>query len=91
LIGFEALQWLALTSLAAMALFVVDKHAAMHDHRRVSEATLLGVALLGGWPGAWLALWWLRHKSRKSAFQARLVLVSATSATLWVGLGWMWR
>ena len=34
------------------------------------ESTLHGLAMLGGWPGAWIAQHAWRHKSRKASFLA---------------------
>ena len=47
-----------------------DKEAAIEGSWRASENQLHGLALLGGWPGAWFAQQILRHKSSKQAFRA---------------------
>ena len=49
--------------------YAIDKSAAQKGAWRVSEQTLHGLSLLGGWPGARIAQQTLRHKSRKEAFQ----------------------
>jgi uncharacterized membrane protein YsdA (DUF1294 family)/cold shock CspA family protein len=46
-----------------------DKRAAMVGRWRTPESTLQLMALLCGWPGAWLAQRWLRHKTSKRSFQ----------------------
>lgn len=53
----------------AWLLYAFDKSAAMNRRWRTREATLLGVGLFGGWPGALLAQQQLRHKTRKLSFQ----------------------
>ena len=63
-----------LTTYAAMSLITFiaygrDKSAATTGRRRTPETTLHLLGLLCGWPGALLAQRWLRHKSRKPAFQ----------------------
>ena len=58
------------TSLICFFLYAWDKGAAPANRRRTPEATLHLWALLGGWPGALVAQHVLRHKSRKSSFQA---------------------
>ncbi|HWL62322.1 MAG TPA: cold shock and DUF1294 domain-containing protein [Steroidobacteraceae bacterium] len=58
-----------IASLAAWLLYVFDKSAAMNGRWRTQEATLLGVGLAGGWPGALVAQQQLRHKNRKLSFQ----------------------
>lgn len=62
------LAWHALLSLAAFAIYSWDKHAAIRGARRIPEARLHQLALLGGWPGALLAMRLFRHKRRKAAF-----------------------
>lgn len=59
---------------AAILLFLLDKNAARTRSRRIPEAWLLAISLLGGWPGSILAIRVLRHKSRKRSFQAMLLL-----------------
>ncbi|TJZ78854.1 DUF1294 domain-containing protein [Chitiniphilus eburneus] len=76
----------ALFSAIAVVLYWHDKHRAVNGGRRVPESTLQIVALLGGWPGAWIAQHLLRHKSRKASFRA----VFVASALLNVaGLAWL--
>lgn len=56
-------------SLVTCAMYAIDKRAAMKQRRRVSEKTLHWLALIGGWPGAWCAQQWLRHKTQKTTFR----------------------
>ncbi|GAB4290608.1 MAG: hypothetical protein Kow0096_04210 [Thiohalomonadaceae bacterium] len=53
-----------------MDLYARDKAAARRQARRTPEKTLHLLALLGGWPGAWCAQQWLRHKAHKQPFRA---------------------
>ncbi len=62
------LAWHAALSLAALLFYGWDKRAAINGTWRVPEARLHLLALLGGWPGALLAMRLFRHKSRKGAF-----------------------
>lgn len=57
-----------LMSLLSYAVYAVDKRAAQQGRRRVPERALHLLALLGGWPGAFIAQRRLRHKTRKPAF-----------------------
>ena len=50
-------------------MFAWDKQAAQSGSWRTSENTLHILSLLGGWPGALLAQFQLRHKSRKQPFK----------------------
>ena len=65
--------WLlgAMAALNALTflIYAMDKSAAQRGAWRTSEGRLHLLALLGGWPAAWWAQQWLRHKSAKSAFR----------------------
>jgi len=56
-------------SMATFVVYALDKRAARLGGWRVKEATLHGLALACGWPGALLAQSMLRHKSAKPAFR----------------------
>ena len=77
-------------SLVALVLFAWDKRAAVREKRRVPEARLHLVELLGGWPGALLAMALLRHKSSKKRYwlvtlAIALLHVGGAFAILWGG------
>ena len=56
-------------SLLAFLMYAWDKSAAQHGRWRTPEAHLQLIALLGGWPGAYVAQRTLRHKSSKTSFK----------------------
>jgi len=56
-----------------------DKLAARQGWRRARERTLHLLALLGGWPGAWLAQHVFCHKTVKPAFRRWFWLTVATN------------
>ncbi|EGQ9185891.1 DUF1294 domain-containing protein [Vibrio parahaemolyticus] len=58
-----------LLSIFTYLMFAWDKQAAQSGSWRTSENTLHILSLLGGWPGALLAQFQLRHKSRKQPFK----------------------
>lgn len=58
-------------SVLCFVVYASDKSAAASDRWRVSEDTLLGLGLIGGWPGAIVAQQFLRHKSNKASFRAK--------------------
>jgi len=65
-----AVLWLYLISSAvAFLAYAFDKSAARNDQWRTQESTLHLFALVGGWPGSFVAQKLLRHKSRKQSFQ----------------------
>lgn len=70
------------------AAFVHDKRAARLGEWRVSERTLLLLALAGGTPAAYAARHFVRHKTRKQPFVALLHLtallqLAAIAVVLW--------
>ena len=75
-----ALLWLALINLWTIHRFHDDKRRAIAGARRIPEASLLQLALLGGTPGAFLARRLFRHKTRKEPFSTRLMLIAAVQA-----------
>ena len=82
------LLWAGAASVAAFLAHGIDKHAAARQGRRVPEAALHLLALLGGWPGALLAMGLLRHKTRKAGF----LLVTAGIVVLHAALAYAaWR
>jgi uncharacterized membrane protein YsdA (DUF1294 family) len=58
-----------LFSVAAFFVYRADKRRAQAGEWRVPESTLHFLALLGGWPGAFLAQRVFRHKTSKVPFQ----------------------
>lgn len=67
------LWWLgavAALNLVTFFTYALDKSAAQQGRWRTKESHLHLLALLGGWPAAWWAQQWLRHKSRKQEFRS---------------------
>lgn len=54
---------------ALFIMYGLDKRAAVKGFRRIPESSLHVIALLGGWPAAFIAQSVFHHKTRKSAFQ----------------------
>ncbi|MDO8321722.1 MAG: DUF1294 domain-containing protein [Phenylobacterium sp.] len=71
------LLYLAVINLMTFAVFAADKRAAAGGLRRTPEATLLGLAAIGGGLGAVSAQRLLRHKTRKQPFARQLNLILA--------------
>lgn len=85
------LPWYLVLSGVTFMAYGWDKASARGGHWRTEESTLNGLALLGGWPGGWIAQYAWRHKSRKTSFQiafwaATLVNVSVLVFLLVFGL-----
>jgi uncharacterized membrane protein YsdA (DUF1294 family) len=79
----------ALASLITFVAFALDKRAAAKNRWRTPEQTLHVLELLGGWPGALLAIFMLRHKSSKGSFLVVTFLIVALHIGAW-GV-WAWR
>jgi len=81
----------ALVSLATFALYAWDKFQARNHAWRRPENTLHLFALAGGWPGAFLAQRWLRHKCSKPAFLAVFWLIVAAHLYVATDYQLAWR
>jgi uncharacterized membrane protein YsdA (DUF1294 family) len=66
--------------------FWQDKQKAINGGRRIPEADLLGLALIGGTPGAFLARHLFRHKTRKEPFSTYLQVILVLQ--IGVIIGW---
>lgn len=75
-------------SVGCFTAYAVDKSAAVTGQWRVSEARLLLLGLLGGWPGAVIAQRVLRHKTRKSTFISIFWVTVAVNVIAVVVFGW---
>ena len=82
---FDVALWgyLILVNLIAFALYGIDKRRAKQGAWRISEYTLLLVALLGGSLGALLGMRYFRHKTRHRKFRYGMPLI----LLLQLGLG----
>lgn len=78
--------WCALASLVAFVAYWLDKADAQRGRWRTPESILQTLALVGGWPGAWIAQQALRHKTRKASFQATFwaCVVLNLAALAWI-------
>lgn len=80
-----------LLSLVSYFAYARDKRAAQRGQWRTSENALHLLALLGGWPGAWLAQQRLRHKSMKLSFRWMFWLTVMMHVALVNWLVWSWQ
>jgi len=62
-------------SLFTFIVYAADKGRAAAGEWRVSESVLHSLELIGGWPGAFVAQQWLRHKNAKVGFQVVFWLI----------------
>jgi uncharacterized membrane protein YsdA (DUF1294 family) len=81
-----ALVALVVVNLITMLRFWQDKVRAVEGDRRVPEADLLALAMVGGSPGTLLARRVFRHKTRKQLFSNHLYLIVAVQTGALIGL-----
>lgn len=79
-----ALAVLLLTNVLAFAAMGIDKRRARRGGSRISERTLLWLAVPLASPGAWLGSRVFRHKTKKLGFRLWLSAVTLLN----VGLVW---
>ena len=74
----------------AFAAFGIDKARAEAGAWRVSEGTLLNLAMIGGTPGAYAGRALFRHKTRKQPFCRQLHTIAALQvvAVVWLAVIW---
>ena len=62
--------YLVLINAIGLILMIADKFLARKNHRRIPEATLMLVAVLGGSVGSLAGMYLVRHKTRHIKFTA---------------------
>jgi len=67
--------YLILINLTAFTLYGLDKSFAVKHKRRISEATLILVACLGGAPGAGIGMLVFHHKTKKKKFRVTIPIL----------------
>jgi uncharacterized membrane protein YsdA (DUF1294 family) len=76
--------WVAGWSVAAVLCYWSDKRRAVAGRERIPALVLHGLALVGGFPGAWSGRYAFRHKTRRPSFLMVLVLATAVhAAVIW--------
>lgn len=88
-------RWAGAYAFAVSALtwgvYALDKRRAQVGEWRVPESTLHLLELAGGWPGAWLAQHWLRHKCAKGSFLVVFWLIVAAHQFVAIDYLLNWR
>ena len=78
--------YLLIINAAGLLLMLADKFRAQTKRRRIPEATLMVVALLGGSIGSLAGMYLFRHKTKKPKFYIGIPLILAVQAALFVAL-----
>lgn len=76
------LLYLLLINAAGFALMLIDKYKAKKKMWRISEATLLSVAAIGGSVGCLMGMYAVRHKTRHIKFTLGIPLLLAAQIAL---------
>lgn len=76
------LVYLLIINAAAFALMLADKWKAKKNRWRIPEATLMGVAALGGSIGALAGMHLVRHKTQHPKFTLGIPLILAVQVAL---------
>ena len=74
--------YLLIINAAAFLLMLADKQRARKNIWRIPEATLIGVAALGGSAGALLGMYIIRHKTRHLKFTLGIPVILALQSIL---------
>lgn len=75
-------SYFLLLNLASFILMAQDKKRAERKEWRISESNLLFLCFAGGFIGTFLAMKYIRHKTKHWYFGASVIV----SALFWVGL-----
>lgn len=70
-----ALIYLAAVNVVTFFMYGIDKWKAKRARRRISEATLLGLAVIGGSIGAWIGIKIWHHKTLHKKFKYGIPLI----------------
>lgn len=81
-----AAGYAAVINFAVFVLYGIDKCRARHHQWRIPEKTLLTGALIGGAPGAFLAMKVFHHKTRHRVFSVGVPLMTLLWAAVYAWL-----
>ena len=76
-IHISLILYLVIINVITFVMFGVDKYKAIRQEWRIRESTLLGLALIGGSIGGWLAMYIFHHKTKKVKFFVGIPVILA--------------
>ena len=82
------LIYLLIVNALGFLLMLVDKWKAKHNRWRIPEATLMGVAALGGSVGSLIGMYTVRHKTRHIKFTLGIPVILVAQIALAIYLIW---
>lgn len=71
-----------LINVISFIIYGVDKRKAIRNKYRISEATLIGLAVIGGFVGAFAGMQVFRHKTKHLKFVIGIPVISI----LWIAV-----
>ena len=80
------LLYLIIINASGFFLMLADKQKARHGAWRIPEATLMGIAALGGSVGALAGMYTFRHKTKHIKFTLGIPLILAAQAAVVIWL-----
>lgn len=81
------LVYLLLINAVGFVFMLVDKRRAQKNLWRISESTLLTVAILGGSIGSFAGMRLFHHKTRKPKFSIGIPVIIILQIAVWALLG----
>ena len=80
------LLYLLIINAVGYVLMLVDKNKARRKRWRIPEATLMGVAALGGSIGCLMGMYTFRHKTRHIKFTLGIpaILICQAALAFWI-------
>ena len=79
-------RYLLAINIATFFLYGIDKYKAKKNQWRISEATLLTMAAIGGSIGAWVGMRLWHHKTMHKKFRYGIPLIISLQIALFVYL-----
>ena len=80
------LIYLLAINVVTFIVYGIDKYKAKHDKWRISEATLLLLAVFGGSVGAWLGMKVWHHKTmhKKFKYGVPVIFILQVALAVWI-------
>ena len=82
----EIICYLLAINIATFLLYGIDKYKAKKGKWRISEATLLTMAAIGGSIGAWAGMRLWHHKTMHKKFKYGIPVIIIMQIAVWVYL-----
>lgn len=76
------LIYLLLVNAVSFVLMLLDKYKAKNNLWRIPEATLMGVALIGGSVGSLIGMYTVRHKTKHPKFTIGIPVILVVQIVL---------